>query len=57
MRRLATTVECGQLVRHGSRLYVVLGFDPMGVVSPRVYLQDAETNEERTAFLSELLAA
>jgi hypothetical protein len=32
-------------VRHGGRLFVVLGFDPMGVVSPCVYLEDAETGE------------
>lgn len=52
--RLSTTIERGMLVRHRARLYAVLGFDPMGVLSPRVYLEDAETREERTAFLSEL---
>ncbi len=52
--RLSTTLERGMLVRHRARLCVLVGFDPMSVPSPRVYLEDTETREERTAFLSEL---
>ena len=51
---LSATLECGMLVRHRAKLSRVVGFDPMSVSSPRVYLEDSETGEERTAFLSEL---
>jgi hypothetical protein len=54
VRRLTSTVERGMLVRHRGRLFVVLGFDPMGVLSPCVYLEDAETGEPVTALLAEL---
>jgi hypothetical protein len=54
VRRLTSTVERGMLVRHGGREFVVLGFDPMGVISPCVYLEDTETGEPVTAPLAEL---
>jgi hypothetical protein len=54
VRRLTPTVELGMLVQHRGRLFVVLGFDPMGVISPSVYLEDTETGEPVTAPLAEL---
>ena len=54
VRPLTSTVERGMLVRHRGRVFVVLGFDPMGVVSPCVYLEDAETGEPVTAPLAGL---
>jgi hypothetical protein len=54
--RLTSTVERGMLVRHGDRLLLVLGFDPMGVVSPCVYLEDVKSGEQVTVPLADLAA-
>ena len=48
-------LECGEFVNLDGRLYFVLGFDPAGTNSQRVYLEDTETHQPRTAALAELL--
>ena len=48
-------ISRGDLVSHEGRLFYVLGFDPIGVTSQRVYLEDAETHEPRSAALAEIL--
>ena len=55
VQRLTSTVQRGMLVRHRDRLLLVLGFDPMGVVSPSVYLEDVKSGEQLTVPLAELV--
>jgi len=42
-------------VVYDHRPYVVRGFDPIGVVSPLVYVEDVTTGERRIALLNDLL--
>jgi hypothetical protein len=49
-----------ELMRHdqvefNQRVYIVRGFDPIGVVDPLVYLEDASTGERTVAPLTDLL--
>jgi hypothetical protein len=51
------TMNRDDLVSHHGRLYFVRGFDPAGVLDARVYLEDAETREQKTVPLEELRGA
>ena len=47
-------ISRGELVTHDGRRCYVLGFDPIAGGSDRVYLEDAETHQPRTAAIAEL---
>src|SRR5262245_15687511 len=57
---VAPRVPICELMRHDrveyeQRVYIVRGFDPIGVVEPLVYLEDAGTGERTVAPLIDLL--
>jgi hypothetical protein len=54
VRRLRPSVERGTVVSFAGRPHVVVGFDPMSVLEPLVYLEDAETGERRSALLADV---
>jgi hypothetical protein len=45
----------GERVAFEGRTFVIRGFDPSGASGRRVYLEDAETHEFRTAVLADVL--
>jgi hypothetical protein len=47
------TLQRGDRVAIGGTVYVVAGFDPIGVESPRLYLDHARTGERRTISVDE----
>ena len=54
-RKPARQLKRDDLATYDGRLYFLRGFDPMGVLSQRAYLEDAETHERRTVPLADLV--